>query len=256
MHENIPAARLSTLEKLKRLRESLAALGLAGFLVPHGDEHQSEYPPPSSERLAWLTGFEGSAGSAAVLADKAAVFVDGRYTLQVRDQVDGRLFSHESSAETPLADWLAANVREGDRVGYDPWLHTKTWVESTGRAIAAKGAKLVAVQENPVDAVWADRPAPSTERLVPHGDEFAGRTSADKRAEIASWLKDRGADAVVIMTEWNEFRGLDLKRLRGTMSSPVIVDARNVLDPAQTRDAGFTYVGTGRAVPAPTEVVA
>ena len=184
--------------RLRALRETLIERSLTGFVVPLTDEHMSEYVGAYAQRLAWLTGFEGSAGSAAVLADKAAVFVDGRYTLQVRDQVDGTLFSHQSSAETPLADWLAANAREGDRVGYDPWLHTRSWVESTAKLVADKGAALVPVPENPVDAVWSDRPAPSAERLVPHDDTFAGRASADKRGDIAAWLREKKADAVVI----------------------------------------------------------
>ncbi len=231
-------------DRLRALRETLAERSLSGFVIPLTDEHMSEYVGAYAQRLAWLTGFEGSAGSAAVLTDKAAVFVDGRYTLQVRDQVDGRLFSHESSAETPLADWLAANATAGDTIGYDPWLHTRTWVEATGRALADKGASLVAVPHNPVDAVWTDRPAPSAERLSPHGEEFAGKSSADKRGEIAAWLKDKQAGAVVIAAldsiAWLfNIRGKDVSRtpvglafaiVRADASAELFVDLSKVDD--------------------------
>jgi Xaa-Pro aminopeptidase len=184
--------------RLEALRAQLGSERLAGFVVPLTDEHMSEYVGAYAQRLAWLTGFEGSAGSAVVLADKAAIFVDGRYTIQVRDQVDGNLFSYQNVPETPIADWLRDNARPGDRIGYDPWLHTKGWVEATAKALAAKDAALAAIAANPIDRVWSDRPAPSAERLVPHADDLAGRSSGDKRREIAVFLEGRGADAVVI----------------------------------------------------------
>lgn len=184
--------------RVEALREALAARTLSGFVVPLTDEHMSEYVGAYAQRLAWLTGFEGSAGSAVVLADKAAIFVDGRYTLQVREQVDPALFSYQSVPQTPVTGWLAENAREGDRIGYDPWLHTKSWAESTAKALKKRGAELVATPENPIDSVWHDRPAPSSERLVVHPEQFAGRSSAEKRADVAAWLAEKGADAVVI----------------------------------------------------------
>ena len=185
-------------DRVEALRAQLGNQKLGGFVVPLTDEHMSEYVGGYAQRLAWLTGFEGSAGSAAVLADKAAIFVDGRYTLQVRDQVDGSLFSYQSVPETSIGDWLAGQVKAGDRIGYDPWLHTKGWVESTARALAAKGAELVPIAENPIDRVWRDRPAPSAERLVAHADEHAGQSSADKRRGVADFLKAKGAKAGVV----------------------------------------------------------
>ncbi|MDO9489861.1 MAG: aminopeptidase P family protein [Sphingomonadaceae bacterium] len=185
-------------DRIEALRAQLGNQQLGGFVVPLTDEHMSEYVGGYAQRLAWLTGFEGSAGSAAVLADTAAIFTDGRYTLQVRDQVDGSLYSYQSVPETNVGDWLAGQVKIGDRIGYDPWLHTKGWVESTGKALAAKGAELVAIAENPIDRVWRDRPAPSGERLMPHGDDLAGQSSADKRRAVAKFLKDKQADAGVV----------------------------------------------------------
>ena len=184
--------------RLAALRDQLVRERLAGFVVPLTDEHMSEYVGGYAQRLAWLTGFGGSAGSAVVLADRAAMFTDGRYTLQVRAQVDGALYDHVAVPGTSTTDWLAANAAAGDRIGYDPWLHSRDWVQATARALAAKGAILVALPANPVDAVWADRPAPSAARLEVHPDELAGETSAAKRARIAAALRDRGADVAVV----------------------------------------------------------
>ncbi len=184
--------------RLAALRDQLARDGVAGFVVPLTDEHMSEYVGGYAQRLAWLTGFGGSAGSAAVLGAKAAMFTDGRYTLQVRAQVDGGLFDYVAVPATSTTDWLAANAVAGDRIGYDPWLHTRTWVEATTAALAAKGATLVALATNPVDAVWADQPAPSAARLEVHPDEFAGETSAAKRDRIADGLRARGAATAVV----------------------------------------------------------
>ena len=184
--------------RLAALREQLARDALAGFVVPLTDEHMSEYVGAYAQRLEWLTGFGGSAGSAAVLRDRAAMFTDGRYTLQVRAQVDGALYDYVPVPATPIADWLVAHAQAGDRIGYDPWLHTKGWVEATGKALAEVGASLVAAPTNPVDRVWTDRPAPSAARLEVHGIEFAGEAAGSKRARIAAWLTERKADAVVI----------------------------------------------------------
>jgi Xaa-Pro aminopeptidase len=158
----------------------------------------SEYVGAYAQRLAWLTGFQGSAGAAAVLPAEAAIFTDGRYTLQVREQVSGDQWSYQSVPETSVAEWLGRHAPEGGRIGYDPWLHTKSWVEQATRALQEKGAELVAVDTNPIDAVWPDRPLPSTARLVVQPDALAGRSSADKRQEIADWLGTRKADAAVL----------------------------------------------------------
>ncbi|HSG55736.1 MAG TPA: aminopeptidase P family N-terminal domain-containing protein, partial [Paracoccaceae bacterium] len=168
--------------RLVALREELARRGLAGFVVPISDEHLSEYVGGYAQRLAWLTGFGGSAGTVVVLKDRAAIFVDGRYTLQVRDQVDGRLYDYKSVPQESLADWLADNVATGAKVGFDPWLHTQGWAKSVAGRLAKVGAELIAVDSNPVDAVWEDRPEPSAAPAFLQDEVLAGRSSADKRS--------------------------------------------------------------------------
>ena len=185
-------------DRLKALRAQLERDALTGFVVPLTDEHLSEYVGAYAQRLAWLTGFKGSAGSAVVLPEQAAIFVDGRYTLQVRDQVDGNLWQYESVPQTSVAAWLENHATRDARIGYDPWLHTRRWVEDATRALGRKGAQLVPVAHNPVDAVWDDRPEPSKAHLVPHEECYAGKSSAQKRSEIGDWLKAEGLDAVVM----------------------------------------------------------
>ncbi len=203
--------------RLAGLREELARQGLDGFVVPISDEHMSEYVGGYAQRLAWLTGFGGSAGTAVVLADKAAIFVDGRYTLQVRDQVDGALYSYENVPQTSPAKWLGEHAPAGSRIGFDPWLHGKRWADAARSALAGKGAELVAVASNPVDAVWQDRPAPSATPAIVHPEALAGQSSTDKRAAVAAWLNERGLDAVVISAldsiAWLlNIRGSDVER--------------------------------------------
>lgn len=184
--------------RLTALREELARQGLDGFVIPISDEHLSEYVGAYAQRLEWLTGFAGSAGSAAVLRSKAAIFVDGRYTVQVRDQVDGALFEYRSVPQDSLAAWIAANVAPGARIGFDPWLHTAPWAKATAAVLADAGATLVAVAANPIDAVWQDRPLPSAAPAFVQDDGLAGLSSAAKRSDVAEWLKARKLDAAVI----------------------------------------------------------
>ena len=184
--------------RLDALRQELKRRELDGFVIPISDEHMSEYVGAYAQRLHWLTGFGGSAGSAVVLQDAAAIFVDGRYTVQVRDQVDGKLFEYRSVPKDTIGGWIAANAGHGARIGYDPWLHSRGWVQTVSKAAARIGAELVPVTGNPIDAVWQDQPEPSPAAAIVQADEFAGRSSADKRAEIADWLKAEGHDAAVI----------------------------------------------------------
>jgi len=184
--------------RLEALRKELKARGLDGFVVPISDEHMSEYVGAYAQRLGWLTGFGGSAGSAAVLADRAAMFVDGRYTLQVREQVDGRLYEYQSVPATSVAAWLAEHAPAGGRIGFDPWLHGQPWVESVNRALREKGAALKPVESNPIDAIWADRPQPSLAPALVHANHYSGKASEAKRSEVAEWLAARGLDAAVV----------------------------------------------------------
>ena len=216
-------------DRLAALREQLKADRLDGFVVPLTDEHMSEYVGSYAQRLAWLTGFQGSAGSAVVLPEEAAIFTDGRYTLQVRDQVDGAHWSYQSVPETSIADWLKAHAPDGGRIGYDPWLHTKEWVTKARAALAGKGAELVAVGRNPIDAVWADQPEPSRARLIVHPDAHAGKSSAAKRQEMADWLKAEQADAAVLAAldsiAWTfNVRGADVERTPVALSFALVHD--------------------------------
>lgn len=204
-------------DQLVALRTQLAADRLDGFVIPISDEHMSEYVGDYAQRLAWLTGFGGSAGTAAVLADKAAMFTDGRYTLQVRQQVDGAHYDYVGVPGSSVGAWLAEHAQAGQRIGYDPWLHGVDWVKSTGEQLAAKGAALVAVISNPVDAVWTDRPAPSGAPVEVHSDALAGQSASAKRAAIADWLKAENLDATVMTAldsvAWTfNLRGQDVAR--------------------------------------------
>jgi Xaa-Pro aminopeptidase len=191
-------AKESSAEKLARLRAELERQAIAGFIVPRADEHQGEYVPASAARLGWLTGFTGSAGVAIVLRDKAAVFADGRYTLQAKVQVDGALYERRHLIEQPATDWIAANLKVGETLGYDPWLLTPGEVERYRAACTRAGGKLAPLAANPVDAIWQDRPAPPTAPVVPHPLEFAGRSSDDKRRELAQHLIADKLDAAVL----------------------------------------------------------
>ena len=184
--------------RLDGLRKELARRGLDGFVIPISDEHMSEYVGAYAQRLEWLTGFGGSAGSAAVLRDRAAMFTDGRYTVQVREQVSGALYDYEDVPATSPAKWIAEHAPEGAKIGYDAWLHGIRWAEEAQQYFSKKGIELVAVDGNPIDAIWADRPEASLAAAVPHDDAHAGRSSADKRAEVADWLKEEGYDATVV----------------------------------------------------------
>ena len=184
----------TTQERLTALRQELARQGIDGFIVPRADEHLGEYVPAAAERLAWLTGFTGSAGLAAVLADKAAVFTDGRYVLQLAAQTDPALWQRRHITEEPPPGWLAANAPAGARIGYDPLLISE---EALARYTDA-GLSMQPVASNPVDAVWTDRPAPPLAPAVPHPLEHAGRSAADKREDIARLLRETKQDAAVI----------------------------------------------------------
>lgn len=185
-------------ERVGRLREWLAAHDLDGFIVPRSDEHQGEYVAPGSERLRWLTGFAGSAGVAVILRDRAPIFVDGRYTLQVRDQVDLSIFTPESLVETPPPAWIGRNVGKGARIGFDPWLHTIGDAKALREAAAKAGAYLAPVDANPVDAIWSDRPAPPLGKVEIQPNALAGELALDKLARLAAVLAEAGVAHTVL----------------------------------------------------------
>ncbi|MBR0700016.1 aminopeptidase P family protein [Bradyrhizobium sp. 62B] len=193
-----PEAGVALTARLAALREELARRKLAGFVVPRADQQQNEYVPPSEERLAWLTGFTGSAGFAVVLAQEAALFVDGRYTLQAAKQVDAKAWAVESLIDPPPESWVSAHLKAGDRLGFDPWLHTFAAAERLSAACAKAGAELVAVDSNPIDAIWQDRPQPPLAPVAVHGPQHAGVTEAEKLTQIRSEIGKLGVDALVL----------------------------------------------------------
>jgi Xaa-Pro aminopeptidase len=184
--------------RLADLRAELARRGLTGFWVPRADAHQGEYVSPRDDRLAWLTGFTGSAGFALVLPDQAGVFVDGRYRLQVRAQVDLGAFTPVDWPETDPAGWLRERLPNGGAVGFDPWLHTPDELAKLEKGLADSGIALVAQDDNPLDAVWSDQPPPACAPARAHPEALAGKSAADKRAEIAAGLRASGRAALAI----------------------------------------------------------
>jgi Xaa-Pro aminopeptidase len=251
-------ARMPRPARLKALRDELAKRGLAGFVVPRADEYQGEYVPQRGQRLAWLTGFTGSAGAAVVLTKRAAIFVDGRYTLQAEAQVDTALFEQHHLLEDP-AKWLGAVVAKGDVIGYDPWLHTPNEVERLRANVERAGASLRAVDDNPLDKVWPNQPPPPLAPVRPQPDDFAGESADAKRARLAKGLAEDGvAAAVLTMPEsiaWLlNIRGGDVPHtplplsfaiLRADTSVTLFIDRRK-LSPGIER-----HLGNGVSIEAP-----
>jgi len=203
-------------DRLAALRDVMQADGLDGWVIPIADEHMSEYVGDYAQRLAWLTGFTGSAGSAAVLADKAALFVDGRYTAQASVQVPQSLYKHIPTPEHSIASFLATHVEDGQTIGYDPWMHTQIWVLETQAKLALKGASLKAADDNLIDRIWAGKPGRPQNPIKDHPLDYAGESRADKLKIMARTVQDKGADMAVIAAldgvAWSlNLRGRDIK---------------------------------------------
>ena len=237
---------MNAAERLAALRDELARRGLDGFLVPHADEHQGEYLPAHAERLAWLTGFTGSAGTAIVLAERAAIFVDGRYTLQVANQVEAELYEMLHLVEQPPNKWLEQALESGQKLGYDPWLHTEDQLLRLKATVERVGAEAVLCADNPLDAVWRDRPLPPLAEVVVHPPDFAGKASEDKRAEVAKALGEKAVEAAVLTQPdsiaWLlNLRGGDVPRTPLPLSFAILHDDGSVewfVDPRK-RSAGL-----------------
>ena len=230
--------------RLAALRRVLAQDGLDGFLVPRADRHQGEYVAGRDERLAWLTGFTGSAGFCAVLAEKAAIFIDGRYTVQVKSQVASD-FTPVNWPETKLEDWLVEALPNGGAVGFDPWLHTSAEIERMEKALTPAQITLRPVS-NKIDAIWDDQPPAPEAPAYAYPPEIAGKTSGEKREEIAGALRDAGQSAAVLTLPdsiaWLlNIRGDDLPHLPVTQAFAILhADARVSLfsDPEKFDDLG------------------
>ncbi len=185
-------------ERVTRLRDELKRRNLDGFIIPRQDEYQGEYVAPYAERLRWLTGFAGSWGLAILMRDRGAIFVDGRYTIQVRKQVDTSIFTPRHLVEEPPAEWLEKELKPGEVVGYDPWLMTADQIARFEKAAQKAGAQLIAVDSNPIDAVWAEQPKRPANPVSVQPTQFSGKASKDKLADVSASLEKTGADAVVL----------------------------------------------------------
>ena len=247
--------------RLAALRAELARRGLDGFVVPHSDQHMGEYLPAFAERLAWLTAFTGSAGAAVVLKDKAAVFVDGRYTLQVARQTDTSLFEPRDLVAEGPQGWIPGAVPKGAKLGYDPWLHTAHGVMHLRAACEKAGATLVACETNPIDAVWTDQPAPPTTPARPHALNLAGVQSEAKRVQLGEGLKKAGAEAAVITLAdsvcWLlNIRGHDVPHTPFTLAFAILHEdgsADLFLDPAKRNPELMAHLGNSVQVHNPDQ---
>lgn len=238
-------------ERVARLREKLATLDVDGFLVPRADEYQGEYVPASAERLAWLTGFTGSAGVALILRDQAIVFVDGRYTTQLKEQVDGNVFTGGDLIGQPPHKWLAANAPVGFRLAIDPWLHTRSEVRRLQKALADKDGHVVFVRSNPLDEIWTDRPAEPLGLVQIQQLEHAGELAVDKIGRLAEKVDEAGAGAVVLTdpssVAWAfNLRGADVPHTPHPLSRAIIHasgEAEIFIDARKTKAEVRAYLG-------------
>src|SRR5579859_7504377 len=247
------------------IRKAMADQGLDGFVVPHEDEHQNEYLPAANDRLAWATGFTGSAGAAVILKDKAAVFVDGRYTLQVRDQVDQGSFEIRDLVEGGVPAYIEAATARGQVIGYDPRLHSPDALDRLRSAAAKTGAELRPVTPNPLDTAWGQaRPPQPAAPVVPHPLQYAGEDSASKRHRLGEGLAARGAQSAVITAPSSlawlfNIRGGDVIRSPLPLGQAILKadgSADLFIEPAKVTDGLLEWLGNTVSVRTPGEIQA
>ena len=250
--------------RLAALRAELQRRRLDGFVVPRGDEHQGEYVAARSERLAWLTGFTGSAGTAVILHDRAVLFVDGRYTAQAATEVDAGLFEIRHITHQSPTEWLAATLPAQARLGYDPWLHTTNQAAALQRACAKVHAHAVPVEGNPIDAIWVDQPPAPIAPIVPHAPPFAETPAAEKRQRLAEGLRNDRQDAAFLAQPdgiaWLlDVRGGDVPFTPLPLAFALLyADARLDLftDPRKLTQEARVHLGNDVAVAAPSALAA
>ncbi|OEF07839.1 aminopeptidase P family protein [Vibrio crassostreae] len=252
-----------TAERVAAVRAWLETNNLDAVIIPHEDEYLGEYVPAHNERLHWLTGFTGSAGAAVITRENAAIFVDGRYTVQVRKQVPAELFEYRHLIEEPALDWITSSLAQGSKVAFDPRMHTAAWLKGAQAKLAEK-VELTTLSSNPIDELWSDRPEPVVSDVRLMATDAVGQSSESKRAEIAGLLKAKGADAA-ILTELDSIcwllniRGLDVSRLPVVLSNAIIHADESVdffLDPARIPTGFEAHVGNGTRVSHPSELEA
>ena len=188
----------TNLQRIKILRIELCKRNLDGYIIPKSDRHQGEYIARHSERLWWLTGFSGSAGVAVVLPRKAAIFVDGRYAIQVKQEVDHKIFSHEMFSNMGPADWIAIHARQNIRIGFDPWLLTGDQVNRYKKKFSDLGVTLIPTNYNPIDVIWSSQPARPISPVLPHIKKYAGETASIKKNRLTRFLLKENLDAAVL----------------------------------------------------------
>ncbi|MCG9749150.1 aminopeptidase P family protein [Vibrio brasiliensis] len=253
----------TTEQRLTAIRQWLAQHNIDALLVPHEDEYLGEYVPAHNERLHWLTGFTGSAGAAVITQEKAAIFVDGRYTVQVTKQVPSELFEYRHLIEEPALEWIQTHLNSGGSVAIDPRMHNSAWLEAAQSKLAGK-IELTILDSNPIDQLWHDRPTPVISDVRLMATESVGQSSESKRQEIAQLVTKAGGDAAVITALdsvcWLlNVRGLDVSRLPVLLSHAIIHADSSVeffLDPARLSDDFASHVGSGVTVHHPDSLQA
>ena len=249
---------------LAAVREHMAALELDALIVPHADEYLGEYLPVHNARMHWISGFTGSAGAVIIMRERAAIFVDGRYTVQVRQQVAEDLFEILHLIETPHVKWLAEQLEEGARVGYDPRMHSLSWQKAALKTLHRRGIELVELEQNLIDLSWQDRPSPQVHSALLLDERYTGHSSTDKRAAIGQAIADEGAEAALIFASDSVAWLLNI-RGRDIPSLPLVLgfgiqhsDGRMQFftDPAKIPEGFDAHVGAGVEVHAESEASA
>ncbi|WP_375751934.1 aminopeptidase P family protein [Vibrio sp. HN007] len=248
------------IERVEKVRNWLSKNDLDAFVIPHEDEFLGEYLPEHNERLLWATGFTGSAGAAIITRDKAAIFVDGRYTVQVTKQVPGSVFEYRHLIEEPLTHWINSELASNSKIGFDPRMHSSKWLETTTQKLT--NFELLPVDDNPVDKLWSERPSPTLSDVMLMDISKVGVSSAEKRKLVAGLIEENKSDAAVL-TELDSIcwllniRGLDVSRLPVLLSHAIIYSDESVdffIDPARLPGNFIDHVGTGVRIYAPVEL--
>ncbi|MDG1233893.1 MAG: aminopeptidase P family protein [Pseudomonadales bacterium] len=243
-------------QRLEQVRQEMAKSNLDAFIIPRADEYLGEYVPAQNERLLWLSGFSGSAGVAVVLKTRAAIFVDGRYTIQVRQQVPEASFEFHHLIEEPPTRWLCETLGENTRIGIDSRMHTLSWYQATRKELATKNIELIELDHNPIDLHWEDRPVPDHKLATLLGEEFTGVNSEKKRQMISAEIEKSGADIALISQldsiAWLlNIRGGDVPRLPVLLAFATLDSTGDMViytDPRKLPNDFAAHVGTGVAV--------
>jgi Xaa-Pro aminopeptidase len=251
-------------ERVMRLRDELKRRNLDGFIIPRQDEFQGEYVAPYAERLRWLTGFAGSWGLAILMRDRGAIFVDGRYTIQVRQQVDTSIFTPRHLVEEPPAEWLEKELKPGEVVGYDPWLMTADQIARFEKAAVKAGAQLIPVDGNPIDSIWMNQPERPTEPISVQPTQFSGKSSKDKLSDVSANLEKTAADAVVLTqpdsVAWTfNIRGADVAYTPVVLSYAIVhrkEEAELFIDVAKLPEDAIAHLRGIARIRAPHEIEA